>query len=71
VTWTFADPEHVRLVAEVQARSHELARRARTEGVAAEGFSAAVAENERLVRLLEEPALAAEAAIAGELRGRR
>ena len=69
--WTLADPERVRLVAEVQARSHELARRARTEGVAAEGFSAAVAENERLVRRLEEPALAAEAAITGELRASR
>jgi hypothetical protein len=69
--WTLADPERVRLVAEVQARSHELARRARTEGVAGEGFSAAVAENERLVRLLEEPALAAEAAITGELRASR
>jgi hypothetical protein len=41
------------------------------QGVAAEGFSEAVAENERLVRRLEEPALAAEAAITEELRAGR
>jgi hypothetical protein len=52
-------------------RSIEIARRARTEGVAAEGFSAAVDENERLVRALEEPALAAETAITEELRASR
>jgi hypothetical protein len=69
--WTFADVERVRLVVSVQDRSIELARRARTEGVAAEGFSAAVTENERLARELEEPALAAEAAIAEELRASR
>ena len=69
--WTISDPEHVRLVAAVQERSIELARRARTEGVAAEGFSAAVDENERLVRALEEPSLAAEAAITEELRASR
>jgi len=55
----------------VQRRSLELARRAQTEGVAGEGFSEAVQENERLVRSLEEPALAAEAAITGELRASR
>jgi hypothetical protein len=69
--WTFADAQRVRLVAELQRRSLELARRARTEGVAAEGFSEAVEENERLVRLLEEPALAAERAITEELRASR
>lgn len=69
--WTFVDPERARLVAEVQCRSLELARRAQTEGTAGEGFSDAVRENERQVRLLEEPALAAEAAIAEELRAGR
>jgi hypothetical protein len=66
--WTLGDAEKTRLVVGVQRCSLELARRAQTEGVAAEGFSEAVRENERLVRLLEEPALAAEAAITEELR---
>jgi hypothetical protein len=69
--WTLADAENTRLVVDVQRRSVELARRAQTEGVAAEGLSEAVRENERLVRLLEEPALAAEAAITAELRASR
>jgi hypothetical protein len=69
--WTLGDAENTRLVVDVQQRSLELARRAQTEGVAAEGFSEAVRENERLVRLLEEPALAAEAAITEELRASR
>jgi len=69
--WTFAEAERARLVVEVQRRSLELARRAQTEGTAGEGFSDAVQENERLVRLLEEPALAAEAAITEELRASR
>ena len=69
--WTLGDVKNTRLVVDVQRRSLELARRAQTEGVAAEGFSEAVRENERLVRLLEEPALAAEAAITGELRASR
>jgi hypothetical protein len=67
--WTLGDTENTRLVMDVQRRSLELAYRARTEGVAGEGFSQAVQENERLVRLLEEPALVAEAAITEELRG--
>jgi hypothetical protein len=45
--WTPGDPEHVRLVAAVQERSIELARRARTEGVAAE---AAITEELRASR---------------------
>ena len=69
--WTFADPERVRVVAEVQRRSHELARRAQTEGTAADGFREQVDEVERLARRLEEPALAAEAAISAELRASR
>lgn len=69
--WTLGDAENTRLVVDVQRRSLELARRAQTEGVAAEGFSEAVQENERLVRRLEEPALAAEAAITEELRASR
>jgi hypothetical protein len=69
--WTLGDEENTRLVADVQRRSLELARRAQTEGVAAEGLSEAVQENERLVRLLEGPALAAEAAITEELRASR
>lgn len=66
--WTFADPERARLVVEVQRRSQEQARRAQTEGTAGEGFSDEVQETERLVHLLEEPAIAAEAAITEELR---
>jgi hypothetical protein len=69
--WTLGDAENARLVVDVQRRSLELARRAQTEGVAGEGFSEAIRENERLVRLLEEPALAAEAAITKELRASR
>ena len=69
--WTFADPERIRLVAEVQRRAHELARRAQTEGTAADGFREQVDEIERLARRLEEPALAAEAAINAELRASR
>jgi hypothetical protein len=69
--WTLQDAGNTRLVVDVQRRSLELARRARTEGVEGEGFAEAVRENERLVRSLEEPALAAEAAITGELRARR
>jgi hypothetical protein len=66
--WTFADPERARFVVEVQRRSQEQARRAQTEGTAGEGFSDEVQETERLVHLLEEPAIAAEAAITEELR---
>ena len=69
--WTFAHAERVRLVADVQGRSLRLASQARMYGVAAEGFSEAVEENERRVRRLEEPALVAEAAIHAELRARR
>jgi len=69
--WTLGDAENTRLVVDVQRRSLELARRAQTEGVAGEGFAEAVQENERLVRALEEPALAAEAAITEELRASR
>ena len=69
--WTLGDAENTRLVVDVQRRSLELARRAQTEGVAGEGFSEAVRENERLVRSLEGPALAAEAAITEELRASR
>jgi hypothetical protein len=69
--WTLRDAENTRLVVEVQRRSLALARRAQTEGVAGEGFAEAVQENERLVRSLEEPALAAEAAIHEELRASR
>jgi hypothetical protein len=69
--WALADPEHTRLVAGVQADAHALARRAQTEGTAGEGFSAQVTETEVLVRLLERPALAAEAAITEELRASR
>ena len=69
--WTLGDAENTRLVVDVQRRSIELARRAQTEGTAGEGFSEAVAKNEQLVRGLEEPALAAEAAITEELRASR
>ena len=41
---------------------------ARTIGTAAPSFGEQVDANERLIRLLEEPALAADKAIAAELR---
>ena len=69
--WTLADPERICLVARVQRQSLELARRARTEGTAGDGFRQQVDEIERLVELLEEPALAAEAAITEEVRASR
>ena len=69
--WTLGDAENTRLVVDVQGRALELARRAQTEGTGAKGFSGAVQENERLVRWLEKPALAAEAAITEELRASR
>ncbi len=69
--WTLGNAEHTRLVADVQRRSLELARRAQTEGTAGVGFSEAVQQNEKQVRSLEEPALAAEAAITEELRASR
>ena len=69
--WAFADPEHTRLATRVQADAAALARRARTEGTTAEGFSQEVQQTERLVRLLEQPALDAEAAITEELRTSR
>jgi hypothetical protein len=69
--WTFADPERTRLVVSVQADAQQLARRAQTEGIAGDGFQKQVKETERLARMLEEPALAAEAAITEELRASR
>ncbi len=69
--WTLGSAENTRLVVDLQRQSIELAKRARTEGVAGEGFDEAVQEHERQARALEEPALAAEAAISEELRASR
>jgi hypothetical protein len=66
--WALAMPDQARLALDVQLEAERLAVMARTVGVAAPGFVAQVEANERLTRLLEEPALAAEAAIASELR---
>ena len=68
--WAFAAPDQARLALEVQAHAERLAVIARTVGTAGTGFGEQVEANERLIRLLEEPALAAEKAIALELLGR-
>lgn len=65
--WAFAAPENARLAFEVQAQAERLAVLARTVGTSAPGFGEQVAASERLIRLLEEPALQAETAIAAEL----
>jgi hypothetical protein len=65
--WAFAEPDRARLALEVHERAQLLARRAQTVGIREPGFGAQVEESERLIRLLEEPAIAAEAAIAAEL----
>lgn len=65
--WAFANPEQARLALEVQAHAEHLAVLARTVGISAPGFGEQAAANERLIRMLEEPALAAEKAIAMEL----
>ena len=65
--WAFAAPDQARLALDVQAHAERLAVIARTVGTAGPGFGEQVEANERLIRLLEEPALAAEAAIAREL----
>ncbi len=60
-----------RLALDVQADAERLALVARTIGTAGPGFGEQVEENERLIRLLEQPALAAETVIARELRDGR
>jgi hypothetical protein len=65
--WAFAAPEQARLALDVQAHAERLAVLARTVGTSAPGFGEQVGASERLIRLLEEPALAAEKAIAAEL----
>jgi len=66
--WAFAAPGQARLALDVQTHAERLAVIARTVGTAGPGFVEQVEASERLIRLLEEPALAAEAAIAAELR---
>lgn len=66
--WVFAAPDQARLALDVQAAADRLALMARTVGVATLGFGEQVEANELLMRQLEEPALAAEATIASELR---
>jgi hypothetical protein len=65
--WAFATPEQARLAFDVQANADRLALQARTVGPSAPGFGEQAEANERLNRLLEEPALMAEKAIAAEL----
>jgi hypothetical protein len=65
--WAFQSPEQARLSRQAQTDGERLATAARTVGTGGAGFAAAVEANERLTRLLEQPALAAEAAIAAEL----
>jgi hypothetical protein len=69
--WAFAEPDRARLALEVQERAQQLARRAQTVGIHESGFGERVEESERLIRMLEEPAIAAEAAIAAELAASR
>ena len=66
--WVFAAPDQARLALEVQTDAERFAAMARTIGTAGPSFGEQVEANERLIRLLEEPALAAEKAIAAELR---
>ncbi len=68
--WAFAAPDQARFTLDVQAHAERLAVIARTVGTASAGFGEQVEANERLIRLLEEPALAAEKMIAAELQGR-
>jgi hypothetical protein len=65
--WAFAAPEQARLALDVQAHAERLAVLARTAGTSAPGFGEQVGASDRLIRLLEEPALLAEKAIAAEL----
>ena len=66
--WAFAAPEQARQAFEAQVAAERLAFVARTVGTAAPGFGERVEASARLIRRLEEPALAAEAAVAAELR---
>jgi len=68
--WAFAAPDQAGLALDAQAHAERLAVIARTVGTAGPGFGEQVEANERLIRLLEEPALAAEKVIAAELQGR-
>lgn len=75
--WTLADSERILLVADVQQRSAELARRSvelarhtGTDAAAAAELAATVQAHERIARSLEEPAVAAERNITRELRAR-
>jgi hypothetical protein len=65
--WVFESPEQAWLALQVQTDGERLATVARTVGTGGAGFAAAAEANERLTQLLEQPALAAEAAIAAEL----
>jgi hypothetical protein len=65
--WAFAAEDRARLALATQTRAEGLALMARTVGTASPGFGAAVDASERMIRLLEEPALAAESVIAREL----
>jgi hypothetical protein len=66
--WAFSDEANLRLAAQVQRRSLELVRLARAGFAGRAGFTEAVAENERSVLPLEQPALEAETVVAHELR---
>ena len=69
--WAFAAPDQARLALDVQTHAERLALVARTAGTAGPGFGEQVEASERLIRRLEEPALAAEKLIARELWVRR
>ena len=68
--WAGSQPERARQALEVQTEIERLAKLARTVGTAGAGFAAEVEATERLIRLMEEPALLAEAAVSAELKGR-
>jgi len=65
--WAFATVAQARLTLDVQTHAERLALVARTAGTAGPGFGEQVDASERLIRQLEEPALAAEELIAQEL----
>ena len=68
--WAGSRPERAQHAFEVQGEIERLATLARTVGTSAPEFGAQVEASERLIRLMEEPALLAEAAVSAELKGR-
>jgi hypothetical protein len=69
--WALAEPTRARLVVGVQVDAERLARRSVDAGTAGPVFARQAQDGERMEQMLEEPAVAAEAAVAAELRTSR